>query len=370
MKGQNSGFPLNVFPNGHNLDLLDHELGNVLNGLFGMAELLSDSGLNAEQNRWLRAIEHSGRQMQSLIRAVRDSGDSIGLVSGPQKIRVDGLDMLEQVVTSHTPAARLSNNHLLLVIDPRLPRYWHCDPCLVRQLLDNLVGNAIKFTSDGEVVVEVSAAGSGPAAGAPLKFCVSDTGPGFDAEFENRIYGAYQRAGVSGESGPTGRGLGLFICHTLVMSMDGRISCSNPAGGGAQFEIILPGTLVAQATGPKLPHSSLFSQMHCHLMLTGELLRSVENFLGRLGISYSRGSSIDDSHALELSITAPARRSGSFSMGLLRVSDARADPRLLSRVLHTPLLQSSLGSMLLETALEWRRDGLRSDKPDSAGRPY
>jgi len=370
MKGQSNDFPLTVFPNSHNLDLLDHELGNVLNGLFGMAELLSDSGLNAEQNRWLKAIEHSGRQMQSLIRTVKVSGNSVGLAPEPRKIRVDGLDMLEQVLTSHTPAARLSNNHLLLVIDPRLPRYWHCDPCLVRQFLDNLVGNAIKFTREGEVVVEVCAAGPGPGSGDFLRFCVSDTGPGFDAELENRIWGAYQRARVAGDSEPTGRGLGLFICRTLVMSMDGRISCSSPAGGGAQFEIILPGMLVGQEARPNLPHSSLFSQMHCHLNLKGELLRGVENFLGRLGVSFSRGSSNPGGHALELAITAPARRSGSPSRGLLRVSDVRANPRLHSRILHNPLLQSSLASMLLETAIEGRCAGFRSDKPDSAQRPY
>jgi hypothetical protein len=369
MKGQISDFPITVFPNGHNLDLLDHELGNVLNGLFGMAELLGDSGLTVEQNRWLRAIEHSGRQMQSLIRTVKVSGSSIGLVSEPEKVRVDGLDMLEQVLTSHTPAARRSRNHLLLVIDPQLPRYWNCDPCLVRQLLDNLVGNAIKFTRGGEVVVEVSA-GCGPSSDAPLQFCVSDTGRGLDAELESRIYGAYQRARASGESEPMGRGLGLFICHTLVMSMDGRISCSSPAGGGALFKVILPGTLATQGAGPTLPHSSLFAQMHCQLMLTGELLRSVENFLGRLGVSFGRGSSRPGNHALVLAVTAPEKRSGSSSRGLLRVSDMCADPQVHSRVLHTPLLQSSLAAMLLETALEWRRAGLRSDKPDSAPRPY
>jgi len=362
MKGQRNDFPSPVYPNGHNLDLLEHELGNVLNGLFGMAELLSDSGLNAEQNRWLKAIEHSGRQMQSLIRTVK--------VPEPQKIRVDGLEMLEQVLTSHTPAARLSNNHLLLVIDPRLPRYWHCDPCLVRQLLDNLLGNAIKFTSNGEVVLEVCSAGSGPGPGTQLRFCVSDTGPGFDAELESRIYGAYQRARPSGGSETTGRGLGLFICRTLVMSMDGRISCSSPAAGGARFEIILPGMLTGQGTGPRLPHSSLFSQIHCRLKLKGELLRGVENFLGRLGVSYSRSSSSPGGHVLELAITAPAKWPGSPPRGLLRISDVRANPRLHSRILHAPLLQSSLASILLEIALEWRRTVIRSDKPDSGQRPY
>lgn len=374
MTGQNNDFPFSVFPTDQNLDVLDHELGNVLNGLLGMAELLSGSGLNTEQNRWLRAIEHSGRQMQLLIRSLQFSGGREGPESVLRKIRVDGLDMLEQVLTAHTPAARLSNNQLLLVIDPDLPRYWHCDPCLVRQLLDNLVGNAIKFTKAGEIVVEVSAAGPEGTPDYPLYFSVSDTGPGFDEEAQTRIFGAYQRACVPGVSEPVGRGLGLFICRTLVKSMGGRISCANQAGDGARFEIVLPGTLVAPGVPSPLPHSLLFSQIHCHLVLTGELLRSVENFLGRLGVSSSRESSCSSGYPVSnypfsLEISTAARPFDGDSEGLLRVSGKHQDSQVRSKVLHTPLLQSSLAATLLEAVFEGRCASVRNDKPDSTRQP-
>ena len=71
MKGQQNSFPFTIFPDDHSVTLLGHELSNVLNGLLGMAELLVDSGLNAEHDRWLTAIEYSGRQMQSLIEGGR-----------------------------------------------------------------------------------------------------------------------------------------------------------------------------------------------------------------------------------------------------------------------------------------------------------
>jgi hypothetical protein len=151
MKGHKGGFPSTIFPDDHSVAMLGHELGNVLNGLLGMAELLGDSGLSAEQDRWLTAIEHSGRQMQSLISTVRFIEGGAGLNIVPRKRRADGMELLEQVIISHTPAARLRNYRLILVMEPGLPRHWYCDACLVRQLLDNLVGNAIKFTCAGKL---------------------------------------------------------------------------------------------------------------------------------------------------------------------------------------------------------------------------
>ncbi len=118
MKGLERGNTSTVFPDDHQLAILGHELCNVLNGLLGMAELLGNSGLTAEQGRWLRAIVHSGKQMESLIRPGRFFRTANQTVCLPHPARVDGLELLEQVIISHTPAARVRKNRLFLVVHP------------------------------------------------------------------------------------------------------------------------------------------------------------------------------------------------------------------------------------------------------------
>jgi hypothetical protein len=363
MKGHKGGFPSTIFPDDHSVVMLGHELGNVLNGLLGMAELLGDSGLSAEQDRWLTAIEHSGRQMQSLISTVRflEGGEELNIVQ--RKCRADGMELLEQVIISHTPAARLRNNRLLLVMEPGLPRHWYCDACLVRQLLDNLVGNAIKFTCAGEIVVEVASAAGAGAAGEMLEFRITDTGPGLGAVAEKQIFGAYQRSSPSHGDNPGDRGLGLFICRKIILAMNGRISCSSPRGGGACFEVALPETLVLQQDDLPVLRSSLLAHIQCHLQLGYPLRRSVENFLTNLGVRWCNHEptvAYSSGHGLTLVISNAARTRGDHPPGLLLTPLAPPDREPGSRILDTPVLESNLGALLLEIALHWRRLEVRS----------
>jgi len=368
MKGHKGGFPTTKFPDDHSVAMLGHELGNVLNGLLGMAELLGNSGLSAEQDRWLTAIEHSGRQMQSLISTVRfiEGGAELNIV--PRKCRADGMELLEQVITSHTPAARLRNNRLLLVTEPGLPRYWYCDACLVRQLLDNLVGNAIKFTCAGEIVVEVASVPGAGATGKILEFRITDTGPGLGAVAEKHIFGAYQRSAPSYGDNPGDRGLGLFICRKIVLAMNGRISCSSPSGGGACFQVNLPETLVFQRNDIPVLRSSLLAQICCQLELDNPLRRSVENFLTDLGVRWSNQEPTlanSSGHSLDLVISDTARTPGNHAPGLLLTPLLHSGREPGSRILDAPVLESKLGALLLEIALQWRRLEIRNGTPGS-----
>jgi len=372
MKGQKGDFPSTTFPDDHSVTMLGHELGNVLNGLLGMAELLGDSGLSAEQDRWLTAIEHSGRQMQALISTVRflEGGAELNIV--PRKRRADGMELLEQVMISHTPAARLRNNRLLLVTEPGLPRHWYCDACLVRQLLDNLVGNAIKFTCAGEIVVEVTSAPGTGAAGEMLEFRITDTGPGLGAVAEKQIFGAYQRSSPSHGDNPGDRGLGLFICRKIVLAMNGRISCSSPEGGGACFEMALPEALILQQDDLPVLRSSLLAQVRCQLELGYPLRRSVENFLTRLGVRWSNHEPTavrSSGYGLTLVISDAARTPGNHLPGLLLTPLSHSGRAPGSRILDAPVLESSLGALLLEFALQWRSLEIRNGTPGSVPTP-
>ena len=366
MKGHKGGIPITDYPDDHTVVVLGHELGNVLNGLLGMAELLGDSGLNPEQDRWLKAIQHSGWQMQSLIKAVRFFQGEAGLNILPRKSRVDGVEILEQVVTSHTPAARSRMNRLLLVTDPGLPRHWYCDSCLVRQLLDNLVGNAIKFTRAGEVVIEVASIAAEGAAGEMLEIRISDTGPGLEVTDPQLIFGAYQRGRSSRGDKPGDRGLGLFICRKIVLAMNGRISCVNPKGGGARFDIVLPKTLIFSETKPLLMRSTLLTRIRCELKLGNPLRRSVENFLDRLGVCWSNhppSISRSSDQDFVILISDAAGPAGEHIHGLLLTPRAQTGPALHSRTLYAPVLESNLGRLLLEIALQWRVLGIRNENP-------
>ena len=368
MKGYKGDIPESGFPVDHNVALLGHELGNVLNGLLGMAELLGDSGLNAEQLRWLKAIEHSGRQMQSLIQTVRFFESESGLGIVPRYNRTDGIELLEQVVISHTPAARLRNNQLFLVLDPGLPKHWFCDSCLVRQLLDNLVGNAIKFTSAGKIVIEVAAVPGSGTASEMLEFRISDTGRGLGVAAGKHLFEAYQRSCPSRGDQSGDRGLGLFICRNIVLAMNGRISCASPKSGGASFTVTLPEALIFSETHSPVLNSSLLSQVRCQLKLEEPLRCSVANFLTRLGVSSTNReppAPRASGHSIILLISDAAGMTENPLPGLLLTPRSQPGLELRSRTLDAPVLESSLGILLFEMALQCRGLAIRNGIPGS-----
>lgn len=355
MKGQKDDIPYTD----HRLNLLCHELGNVLNGLLGMAELLGESGLDIRQERLLRAIEQSGRQMQSLVNSYSHAFRSGAPQFRPCMNRVDGVELLEQVIISHLPAANAKQNRLLLVTDSEMPRHWYCDSCLVRQILDNLVGNAVKFTAGGEIVVEAAAA---PEIGDTLLFRVSDNGPGMDEETASRVFEPYQRGNGQHGDGPGNLGLGLYLAQRIVRAMKGRISCSSGRSGGSCFEITLPGALMVSEVSPPVLRSALLARIFVILDLEHALGRSVRGFLGRLGVRSSnvRASAMNPDGRRLVVVISEANSDADFPARLLL---APADPSLDRRVLESPVLESSLGLLLLELALEWRGLQFRNGKP-------
>ncbi len=349
--------------------LLGHELGNVLNGLLGMTQLLRDSGLSAEQDRWVRAIEQSGWQLQRLVEAHHpDRLESAELVT-PKAVRLDGIELLEQALLSHVPIARNRSNWLLLNIAPDLPRYWRCDPRMLRQLLDNLLSNALKFTCSGEVAVEAATAGATTGEPDALVLSVVDSGPGIDKHVANRMFKPFVRGSDYIEEESPGYGLGLFICRQLARAMGGEIEWSAPVSGGARFEVLLPGVLdFGQEAGP-LP-TRVLKPVRCILHLDGGLLHSVSGCLSRLGVSWrdagpGQRDSLPTAMADTLSLSIRELTDGAAHQGpqLLLQSHSENGRVWKSRVLSAPVLECSLGPQLLELALEWH--WLRNGTPGS-----
>jgi hypothetical protein len=341
-----------------------HELGNVLNGLLGMTRLVRRSELNAEQDRWLRAIEQSGCQLRRLVDAFRQEPGHPTHSIRPKPGQVDGVDLLEQALLSHAPAACDSNNRLLLIVDPKLPREWHVDPCLLRQLIDNLLGNALKFTVAGEVVLEAAQAYSDAGGPGTLELTVVDSGPGIGAELGRRIFRAYQRGPEQVRDKSAGYGLGLYICERIVQSMGGEIGWSTPAAGGVCFAARLPAVLPAGSAPGPLP-SRLLHAVECRLELSGHVQQSVAGCLERLGVSWrlartqtATSAPRTTNDAWIVSIAEMPSVAGSPDP-LLQLQAEAIDGRVIARrSLQAPILEGNLGPLLMELILQtlWVRN--------------
>jgi len=226
--GQDStAFPAE-FPKIDELDVLQHELGNVLHGVACVAGLLRDSGLDAQQRGWLAAIERACDQAHALLeRTLRTA------VPAPDE---------DAVLAQRGPAAQ-RGIPITLRWAPDLPKRWHGDPCLLRQLLDNLLQNALRHGGHGPVAVDAM---RGPKARSTLVLRVRDSGPGVaDAE---RLFLPYRRGAATVDSTP-GRGLGLFVCRRIAQGLGGEIRYVDDRAGGACFEVRLPGVLDAAERG-------------------------------------------------------------------------------------------------------------------------
>lgn len=329
---------------------LDHELGNVVNGLLGMARLVRESGLSAEQDYWVEAIEQSGQQLARLVEAFRLQGAAPDYRLPFHPIHLDGVRLLEQALISRSLAARAAGNRLLLIADPALARHWRSDPRLLMQLLDNLLVNAVEATRSGTILLEAAVERSGRRSPGTLILRVTDSGPGIDRALGQRMFDAYQRG--SGTPGQARRGLGLFICRRIVQEMGGRIGWSNLEEGGACFEVSLPEVVMAVPQNP-VPPPQLLSSLKCRLRLAGAVRDSVAALLERLGVRWVLDSA-GRARRGSLTVLIEEQAPGPGDPGPVIVLSADHPRRAAASGirLRAPILEGTLGPALLQLALE------------------
>ncbi len=314
------------------LAVMSHEIREPMNGVIGMARLLRDTPLDTEQRSYLDSALESAETLLTLVNDILDLSriDAGKLELAP--VDVDIASFLERLRLQLEPRARERQLEFRCELLPGTPAIARLDPGRLRQVLVNLIGNGIKFTSAGHVVLRAGPRAA-PAGRVGLALEVEDTGPGIPAPALRRLFSAFAQAGPETPRLFGGSGLGLMIAQRLTRAMGGRIAVASRQGQGTVFRVELaldPGTdgrpAVASIAGgsllvvdPVARSADVMAEIAAGWGLTARAARSGRQALALLAEAADRGAPFD-MVLVDRALTGPGPEQIAAAI--------RADPRL------------------------------------------
>lgn len=306
---------------------ISHEVRTPLNGMIGMLDLMMMSGPTEEQQEYLQMAKFSANSLLKVINDILDfSRIEAGKISFAH-IPFDVRALAEEIVKIHAVLARKKGLQMELLFDEEIPPSLIGDPDRLRQILNNLIGNAIKFTDQGQIELAVrKKAGAGKAA--ELEFRVSDTGIGISAEKTDVLFKRFSQVDGSNTRKYGGTGLGLAICKQLVERMGGNIWAQSEPGRGSTFCFTVsfdPGNEPSDGSAPKTEQPlSLFvvrkAKRNPHLVHKGQSAVAGAAPFQSMGASqrFNRVSLADNGEIVYSATAQPAGKAAPPDLGELR----------------------------------------------------
>jgi two-component system, sensor histidine kinase and response regulator len=312
---------------------MSHEIRTPMNGVLGMTELLLETGLTSIQRKYAETVQRSGKNLLDII---NDLLDFSKIEAG--KLELENVDMdlrrtIEDIVDLLAERAHVKGLELACSIPADLSTHVRGDPLRLGQILTNLVGNAIKFTRQGAVVIRVASVDES-AKTVTMRFEVSDTGTGISPEAQSRIFEEFAQADGSTTRKHGGSGLGLAISKQLVEMMGGNIHVESTLGAGSTFRFTV--SLEKQATQPheqmRSPPIGLLTGLRVLIVESNSVNRGILH--GQMG-NWEMTIRVAETPEQALDLLAQAAaRSVSYDIAILEAGLQGADTLELARAIR------------------------------------